>query len=100
MHGSHLVHHWSSSQKVVASSPAEAELDAIVKSMTDILCLMNVDERVWKTSQRTDLDGQLRRKWNSPSTRLRQGETFGMPTAVGPMDCWRRQSDLHERWPD
>ena len=42
MHGSHLVHHWSSTQKVVALSSAEAELNAIVKSMTEILCLMNM----------------------------------------------------------
>ena len=60
------------------------------------LVLDEHDERTWKRSQRTDLDGQLRRKWNSPPTRLRQGETLGMPTALGPRDCWRRQSDLHE----
>ena len=42
MHGSHLVHHWSSTQKVVALSSAEADLNAIVKSMTEILCLINM----------------------------------------------------------
>ena len=42
MHGSHLVHHWSSTQKVVALISAEAELNAIVKSMTELLCLMNM----------------------------------------------------------
>ena len=39
---SHLVHHLSSTQKVVALSSAEAELNAIVKRMTEILCLMNM----------------------------------------------------------
>ena len=42
MHESHLVHNWSRTQKVVALSSAEAVLSAIVKSMTEILCLMNM----------------------------------------------------------
>ena len=42
MHGGHLLHHWSSTQSIVALSSAEAELNAIVKSVAEILGVMNL----------------------------------------------------------
>ena len=41
MLGSHLVHHWSSTQSTIALSSAEAELNAIVKSCSEGLGLQN-----------------------------------------------------------
>ena len=37
LHGKHLVHHWSSTQATVALSSAEAELNAIVKGMAEVI---------------------------------------------------------------
>ena len=42
MYGKHLLHHWSSTQSVVALSSAEAELNAIVKGASEMLGIMNV----------------------------------------------------------
>ena len=42
LHGSHLVHHWSSTQTVVALSSMEAELNAIVKGVAEALGLKNL----------------------------------------------------------
>ena len=42
MYGIHLLHHWSSTQSVVALSSAEAELNAIVKAMTETLGLIHM----------------------------------------------------------
>ena len=41
MIGTHAIHHWSSTQSVVALSSAEAELNAIVKSVSELLGLKN-----------------------------------------------------------
>ena len=41
MVGAHAVHHWSNTQSVVALSSAEAELNAIVKSVSELLGLKN-----------------------------------------------------------
>ena len=57
------------------------------------------DEKVWKRYQRTDLEGQLRHKWNSPQTRLRQGETLGMPTeSSGFKGLLEKAKSLARRW--
>lgn len=58
MFGNHLLHHWSSTQSVVALSSAEAELNAIVKGASEILGIMNllkecnhnVEGRMWTDS--------------------------------------------------
>jgi hypothetical protein len=42
LHGNHLVHHWSSTQTVVALSSMEAELNAIVKGVAEVLGLKNL----------------------------------------------------------
>ena len=42
LHGHHLVHHWSSTQAVVALSSMEAELNAIVKGVAEIIGLKNI----------------------------------------------------------
>ena len=42
LHGQHLVHHWSSTQTVVALSSMEAELNAIVKGVAEVLGLKNL----------------------------------------------------------
>ena len=42
MHGGHLIHHWSSTQSIVSLSSAEAELNAIVKSVMEVLGVVNV----------------------------------------------------------
>jgi hypothetical protein len=42
LHGQHLVHHWSSTQTVVALSSMEAELNAIVKGVAEVLGLRNL----------------------------------------------------------
>jgi hypothetical protein len=44
LHGQHLVHHWSSTQTVVALSSMEAELNAIVKGVAEVLGLKNLLE--------------------------------------------------------
>ena len=44
MLGSHTIHHWSSTQSVVALSSAEAELNAIVKSISEVLCVLHMAE--------------------------------------------------------
>ena len=42
MYGAHLLHHWSSTQSVVALSSAEAELNAIVRAMAETLGLVHM----------------------------------------------------------
>jgi hypothetical protein len=42
LYGQHLVHHWSSTQAVVALSSMEAELNALVKGTAEIICLKNM----------------------------------------------------------
>jgi len=42
MVGKHAIHHWSTTQSVVALSSAEAELNAIVKSISETLCVVNM----------------------------------------------------------
>ena len=49
MHGSHMIHHWASTQSVVALSSAEAELNAIVKAMMELKGVMNMLEECGKT---------------------------------------------------
>jgi len=44
MVGAHAIHHWSSTQSVVALSSAEAELNAVVKSVSELLGLKNALE--------------------------------------------------------
>ena len=46
MRGSHLIKHWSSTQKVVTLSSAEAELSGIVKSTTEALGIQSVGRDV------------------------------------------------------
>ena len=42
LHGQHLVHHWSSTQAVVALSSMEAELNAIVKGIAEVIAAANL----------------------------------------------------------
>ena len=42
MFGQHLLHHWSSTQSVVALSSAEAELNALVKGASETIGVMNI----------------------------------------------------------
>jgi hypothetical protein len=42
LYGQHLVHHWSSTQSVVALSSMEAELNALVKGTAEVICLKNM----------------------------------------------------------
>ena len=44
MIGSHLIHHWSTTQATVALSSAEAELNALVKGCSESLGLKNLAE--------------------------------------------------------
>ena len=41
-HGRHLIHHWSSTQSVVALSSAEAELNAIIKAASESIGVKNM----------------------------------------------------------
>ena len=41
-HGKHLICHWSKLQNTVALSSGEAELNALVKSMSESLCILNM----------------------------------------------------------
>ena len=79
MHGSRLVHHWSSTQKVVAFSSAESELDETVESMAEFLFLMNMLKKVVEVNPK---DSSLRAAhaescivWRQ---KVRQGESRGM----------------------
>ena len=96
MHGSHLVHHWSSTQKMVALSSAEAELDAIAKSMTESLCSINMMKECGR-----DPKGQILTDSSAANEMVhRQGcgkvKHLECRQLLGPRGCWRRQSDLHE----
>jgi hypothetical protein len=51
LHGQHLVHHWSSTQAVVALSSMEAELNAIVKGVAEVLSLKNLLAECGRTLQ-------------------------------------------------
>ena len=42
LYGQHLVHHWSSTQSVVALSSMEAELNALVKGTAETMCLKHM----------------------------------------------------------
>ena len=42
MSGRHLLHHWSSTQATVALSSAEAELNALVKAISETLGIKNM----------------------------------------------------------
>ena len=42
MRGSHLIHHWTSSQATIALSVAEAELNALVKGAAEAISLYNM----------------------------------------------------------
>ena len=50
LYGAHLLHHWSSTQSVVALSSAEAELNAIVKSVSEALGLINMMDECGRTA--------------------------------------------------
>ena len=51
MLGGHLIHHWSSTQSVVALSSAEAELNGIVKGAIEGIGLQNMLEEMGYTLQ-------------------------------------------------
>ena len=42
MHGKHMLGHWSSTQSSVALSSGEAELNALVKAMSESLGVLNM----------------------------------------------------------
>ena len=49
LHGRHLVHHWSSTQATVALSSAEAELNAIVKGMAEVIGAKSMVEECFRS---------------------------------------------------
>jgi hypothetical protein len=68
LYGQHLVHHWSSTQAVVALSSMEAELNALVKGTAEIMCLKHMlaecgeDARAYLCTDSSAAHGALHRQ--------------------------------------